>query len=269
MRFPPSVRLIKDVDTLLEACDLVKRYGPVNALDGFSLRVAAGEIVGLVGHNGAGKTTFVEIVSSLIRPDSGTVTIDGKSPSAARGQVGVTPQHLGLYPSITVREHLQLFGRLAGLRRTALTAAIDDLAVALRLTEIMGRKTGVLSGGQQRRTQAATALIHRPPLLLLDEPTAGLDPESADGFCDLLRGLHRELGLTVVMITHDLDTLFDLSSRIAVLADQKVIVSGTTRDVIAYPHPFIHEYFLGGRGQRAMEALHEGAASRPASLSER
>jgi phospholipid/cholesterol/gamma-HCH transport system ATP-binding protein len=120
-----------------------------------------------------------------------------------------------------------------------------------------------------KRVALARALIMDPPLLLLDEPTAGLDPESADGFCDLLRGLHRELGLTVVMITHDLDTLFDLSSRIAVLADQKVIVSGTTRDVIAYPHPFIHEYFLGGRGQRAMEALHEGAASRPASLSER
>jgi phospholipid/cholesterol/gamma-HCH transport system ATP-binding protein len=76
----------------------------------------------------------------------------------------------------------------------------------------------------------------------------------------LLRGLHRELGLTVVMVTHDLDTLFDLSTRIAVLADQKVIVAGTARDVIAYPHPFIHEYFLGGRGQRAMEALHEGSA---------
>jgi phospholipid/cholesterol/gamma-HCH transport system ATP-binding protein len=117
-----------------------------------------------------------------------------------------------------------------------------------------------LSGGMIKRVALARALIMDPPLLLLDEPTAGLDPES---------GLHRELGLTVVMITHDLDTLFDLSSRIAVLADQKVIVSGTTRDVIAYPHPFIHEYFLGGRGQRAMEALHEGAASRPASLSER
>jgi phospholipid/cholesterol/gamma-HCH transport system ATP-binding protein len=120
-----------------------------------------------------------------------------------------------------------------------------------------------------KRVALARALIMDPPLLLLDEPTAGLDPESADGFCDLLRGLHRELGLTVVMVTHDLDTLFDLSSRIAVLADQQVIVSGTARDVIAYPHPFIRTYFLGGRGQRAMEALHEGAASRPAPLTER
>ncbi|HEY2254690.1 MAG TPA: ATP-binding cassette domain-containing protein, partial [Variovorax sp.] len=123
-----------------------------------------------------------------------------------------------------------------------------------------------LSGGMIKRVALARALIMDPPLLLLDEPTAGLDPESADGFCDLLRGLHRELGLTVVMVTHDLDTLFDLSSRIAVLADQKVIVSGTARDVIAYPNPFIHTYFLGGRGQRAMEALHEGTTGRPAPL---
>jgi phospholipid/cholesterol/gamma-HCH transport system ATP-binding protein len=87
--------------------------------------------------------------------------------------------------------------------------------------------------------------------------SAGLDPEGADDFCNLLRRLHQDLGLTVVMVTHDLDTLFDLSTRIAVLADQKVIVAGTAREVIAYDHPFIHDYFLGGRGKRAMEALHE------------
>jgi ABC-2 type transport system ATP-binding protein len=231
MRFPPSVRLIKDVDTLLEACDLVKRYGPVNALDGFSLRVAAGEIVGLVGHNGAGKTTFVEIVSSLIRPDSGTVTIDGKSPSAARGQVGVTPQHLGLYPSITVREHLQLFGRLAGLRRTALTAAIDDLAVALRLTEIMGRKTGVLSGGQQRRTQAATALIHRPPLLLLDEPTAGADLETRQAMLDVVKQRAGE-GAAVVYTTHYLPELTELQASIAVIRNGKIIARGNYDELV-------------------------------------
>src|SRR6202020_942706 len=115
----------------LVAEGLVKRYGRSVALDGFALSVSPGEIAGLVGHNGAGKTTFVEIVSGLTRPDSGYVRIGGKSPSAARGQVGVAPQHLGLYPSITVREHLKLFGRLAGLRPAALSSAIDDMAVAL------------------------------------------------------------------------------------------------------------------------------------------
>ena len=114
----------------------------MTALDGFSLNVAAGEIVGLAGHNGAGKTTFVDIVSGLIRPDSGRVTADGKTPAAARGRVGVAPQHLGLYPSVTVREHLQLFGRLAGLRPVALRSATGDVTTSLRLTYIIDRRTG-------------------------------------------------------------------------------------------------------------------------------
>ena len=114
-----------------------------------------------------------------------------------------------------------------------------------------------LSGGMIKRVALARALIMDPPLLLLDEPTAGLDPESADAFCNLLRSLHHELGLTVVMVTHDLDTLLDLSTRIAVLADQRVIVAGDAREVIAFPHPFIHDFFLGERGQRAMELLRE------------
>jgi phospholipid/cholesterol/gamma-HCH transport system ATP-binding protein len=96
-----------------------------------------------------------------------------------------------------------------------------------------------------------------PPLLLLDEPTAGLDPESSDGFVTLLRSLHRDLALTVIMVTHDLDTLFELSTRIAVLADKRVIVTGPPKEVIAYQHPFIHDFFLGERGQRAMELLRE------------
>ncbi|MBB5873491.1 ABC-2 type transport system ATP-binding protein [Allocatelliglobosispora scoriae] len=216
---------------MLEAFDLTKRYGPVNALDGFSLQVAAGEIVGLVGHNGAGKTTFVEIVSGLIRPDGGSITIDGKSPAAARGQVGVTPQHLGLYPSITVREHLQLFGRLAGLRKAALASSIDDLAVALRLTEIMDRRTGVLSGGQQRRTQAATALVHRPSLLLLDEPTAGADLETRQAMLDIVKQRAGE-GAAVVYTTHYLPELTELQATIAVVRSGRIIARGTYDELL-------------------------------------
>ena len=103
----------------------------------------------------------------------------------------------------------------------------------------------------------ARALVMDPPLLLLDEPTAGLDPESSDGFVTLLRSLHRDLALTVVMVTHDLDTLFELSTRVAVLADRRVIVNASPKDVIAFQHPFVHDFFLGQRGQRAMELLRE------------
>jgi ABC-2 type transport system ATP-binding protein len=216
---------------VLEACDLVKRYGPVTALDGFTLNVSAGEIVGLVGHNGAGKTTFVEIVSGLVRPDSGYVRIGGKSPSAARGRVGVAPQHLGLYPSITVREHLKLFGRLAGLRPAALSSAIDDMAVALRLTEIIDRKTGNLSGGQQRRAQAATALIHRPSLLLLDEPTAGADQETRAAMLAMVKQCAGE-GAAIVYTTHYLPELTELGATIAVVRDGRIIARGTDDELV-------------------------------------
>ena len=114
-----------------------------------------------------------------------------------------------------------------------------------------------LSGGMIKRAALARALIMDPPLLLLDEPTAGLDPDSSDGFVSLLRSLHHELALTVIMVTHDLDTLFELSTRIAVLADQRVIVAGEPREVIAFRHPFVEDFFLGERGQRAMELLRE------------
>ena len=108
-----------------------------------------------------------------------------------------------------------------------------------------------------KRVELARALIMDPPLLLLDEPTSGLDPESADGFCTLLRSLHRDMALTVVMVTHDLDTLFELSTRIAVLAEQKVIVNDVPEKVVAFPHPFIQAFFLGERGQRAMVLLNK------------
>ncbi|MEY9862665.1 ABC-2 type transport system ATP-binding protein [Catenulispora sp. GAS73] len=216
---------------MLDALDLAKRYGPVTALAGFSLTAAPGEIVGLVGHNGAGKTTFVEIVTALTRPDSGRVTIDGKVPAKAKGLVGVTPQHLGLYPSITVREHLELFGRLAGLRKVALAEAIEELGVALRLGEIMDRRTGALSGGQQRRTQAATALINKPPLLMLDEPTAGADLETRQAMLDVVKQRAGE-GAAVVYTTHYLPELTELQATIAVAREGRIIARGTYDELI-------------------------------------
>jgi phospholipid/cholesterol/gamma-HCH transport system ATP-binding protein len=114
-----------------------------------------------------------------------------------------------------------------------------------------------LSGGMIKRVALARSLIMDPPLLLLDEPTAGLDPDRAEDFCELLRSLHRELGLTVVMVTHDLDTLFSLSTRVAVLAEQKVVVTGSPREVMNFPNPFVQSYFLGKRGLRARTLLQE------------
>lgn len=211
---------------MLEAHDLTKSYGDVRALDGFNLTVQAGEIVGLVGHNGAGKTTFVEIVSGLIRADSGRVVIDGVVPRRARGRVGICPQHISLYPPITIREHLRLFGQLAGMRRASLRQEVDQLVAALRLTDFLDRQAGLLSGGQQRRAQAAVALIHRPGLLLLDEPTAGADPETRQALLDVVKQRASE-GTAIVYTTHYLPELTDLDATIAVAQHGRVIARGT------------------------------------------
>ena len=216
---------------MLEAIELTKRYDEVRALDGFSLNVAAGEIVGLVGHNGAGKTTFVEMVSGLLQPDSGTVRVGGRPPAETRGEIGICPQHIALYRPLTVREHLNLYGGIAGLRRGALRAAIDELATALQLTDFVDRRAGLLSGGQQRRTQAATALIHRPGLLLLDEPTAGADPETRSALLDVVRQRAAE-GAAVVYTTHYLAELMDLQATIAVAVRGRVIARGTSAELL-------------------------------------
>ncbi|MCX4750472.1 ABC transporter ATP-binding protein [Kitasatospora sp. NBC_01287] len=216
---------------MLQAIDLTKRYDDVQALAGFSLEAAAGEIVGLVGHNGAGKTTFVEMVSGLLQPDSGVILIDGRTPVRARDRIGISPQHIALYRSVTVREHLRLYGRLAGLRGAALRGEIEDLAVALRMTEFLDRPAGLLSGGQQRRAQAATALIHRPALLLLDEPTAGADPQTRQALLDVVKQRAGE-GAAVVYTTHYLNELTELRATIAVAAAGRIIARGSSAELL-------------------------------------
>ena len=230
------------------------------------LHIDRGEVLSLVGGSGTGKTVLLRQILGLEHPTKGEVSVLGRPPAqlSAMGaaNVGMLFQHGALFSAFSVLDNIAFPLRELKLLPDDLIrdAALVKLQMVGLTPQQATKSPSDLSGGMIKRVALARALIMDPPLLLLDEPTAGLDPESADGFCDLLRGLHRELGLTVVMVTHDLDTLFDLSTRIAVLADQKVIVAGTARDVIAYPHPFIHEYFLGGRGQRAMEALHEGSA---------
>jgi ABC-2 type transport system ATP-binding protein len=211
---------------VLEAVDLTKSYGSVRALRGFTLRAAPGEIVGLVGHNGAGKTTFTTIVSGLLRPDTGRVLVAGREPRRCRHLLGVAPQQLALYPGVTIRETLQLFGGLAGLRRRALAEAIDDTVHALRLAPFVDRYVRSLSGGQQRRVQAAVAMLHRPGLLLLDEPTAGVDPETRAALLDAVRR-RAAAGAAVVYTTHYLPELTDLGATIAVAKQGRVIARGT------------------------------------------
>jgi phospholipid/cholesterol/gamma-HCH transport system ATP-binding protein len=168
-------------------------------------------------------------------------------------------QHGALFSAFTVLENIAF--PLRELKTLPLHLVEEAAMVKLQMVGLKAddakKMPAELSGGMIKRAALARALVMDPPLLLLDEPTAGLDPDSSDGFVRLLRSLHRDLALTVVMVTHDLDTLYELSTRIAVIADQRVIVAGKPREVIAFPHPFVEDFFLGERGQRAMELLRE------------
>ena len=228
------------------------------------LTVERGEIMSLVGGSGTGKTVLLRQMLGLETPAKGKISVLGK-PAAELGKrgaasrVGMLFQQGALFSAFTVLENIAFpLRELKALPSELIReAALVKLQMVGLSADTAGKMPSDLSGGMIKRVALARALIMDPPLLLLDEPTAGLDPESADGFCTLLLALHKAMGLTVVMVTHDLDTIFELSTRIAVLADQKVIVNDVPKEVVAFPHPFIHEFFLGERGQRAMALLRE------------
>jgi ABC-type multidrug transport system ATPase subunit len=229
---------------MLTVSGLAKTYGTQRALGGFSLTVGAGEIVGLVGRNGAGKTTFVEVVSGLVRPDAGRVEIaGGPATRASRRLIGVAPQEQALYLPATVREHLRLFGALAGTRR--LRAAIDRTVEELRLTDVLDRPVGLLSGGQRRRAQAACALLPSPPVLLLDEPTVGADPTTRAALLDAVRRRAAD-GAAIVYTTHYLPELADLAATLAVADAGRVIARGNQADLLAGLPTDIRIGFVGG-----------------------
>lgn len=229
-----------------------------------SLTIAAGELLSIVGGSGSGKTVLLRQMLGLERPARGRVTVLGEPASqlgreGAASRVGMLFQHGALFSAFTVLENIAFPLRELQNLPTALirdAAMVKLQMVGLEPTQA-NKMPADLSGGMVKRVALARSLIMDPPLMLLDEPTAGLDPDSADDFVALLRSLHRELGLTVVMVTHDLDTLFALSTRIAVVADKRIIVSGTPKEVMAFAHPFIHDFFLGERGQRATVQLRE------------
>jgi phospholipid/cholesterol/gamma-HCH transport system ATP-binding protein len=228
------------------------------------LDIARGEVLSLIGGSGSGKTTLLRQILGLQHPTRGSVTVLGQDARlmgqrGAASRVGMLFQHGALFSAFSVLDNIAFPLRELGTLPEELI--VDAALVKLRMVGLEAKHADKmpadLSGGMIKRVALARALVMDPPLLLLDEPTAGLDPEASDSFCALLRSLHKELGLTVVMVTHDLDTLFELSTRVAVLAEQRVIVCAHPREVVAFPHPFIQDYFLGERGQRAMELLRE------------
>jgi ABC-2 type transport system ATP-binding protein len=212
-----------------------KSYDDQHVLLGVDLDIAPGEICGLLGPNGAGKTTLVAIVAGLRTPDAGSVEVDGvdvrRDPQRARRSIGLAPQDLGLYPVATVRENFRVFGALAGLRRRALTERIDEVAAALSLTPLLDQPAGRLSGGQKRRVHTGIALVHQPPLLLLDEPTVGADVETRADLLALVRRLAAD-GAAVCYTTHYLPEVEALAASVAVLEAGRVIARGPIDELV-------------------------------------
>jgi len=218
-----------------------KRYGALRALAGVSLQVSPGEFFGLLGPNGAGKTTLINVIAGLARPDAGRVAVLGADVAAeyrrARRLLGVVPQELVFDPFFTVRETLRLQSGYFGLRRN--DAWIEEVMHHLDLTEKAGTNMRALSGGMKRRVLVAQALVHKPPVIVLDEPTAGVDVELRQGLWQFIRGLNRD-GHTIVLTTHYLEEAEEHCQRIAMLKAGRIVALDTTQNLLASfagPHP--------------------------------
>jgi ABC-2 type transport system ATP-binding protein len=210
------------------------RYGSATALDRVSFDVGVGEICALVGRNGAGKSTLTNIVSGLVRPSAGSVDIDGVRLSnrpAVRSKIGFAPQELALYRPLSVRENLLMFGELAGARRSDLRNRITEVSEAFGLVDMLDRVVHRLSGGEQRRVHSAAALLHRPSVLLLDEPTAGVDIQTRQHLLDAVRSVAAEDGAAVLYTTHYLPEVEALDASVAIIDAGRLIARGSITDL--------------------------------------
>jgi ABC-2 type transport system ATP-binding protein len=228
---------------------LRKAYGAQEALRGVDLDVERGEIVALLGPNGAGKTTLVSIVAGLRRASRGVVEVDGVDALAhsreVRRHIGIALQDTGIYPVVSVRQNLALFGELNGLRRREIRRRVDEVAEALAITDLLGRQAGKLSGGQKRRVHTAIAFLHRPRLLLLDEATTGADVETRKHILDLVQRLAEE-GSAVLYSTHYLAEVTALPATVAILDLGRVIARGNVADLVsAHAVPAVDLTFHG------------------------
>lgn len=218
----------------VETRDLTRRFGPHIALDRVTLAIQPGESFGLLGANGAGKTTFIRLVGGLLLPSEGSVTVDGVSPTtlpaAVQARMGFVMETSRLYPELRVEGFLRFIGGARGLAGPALSEAIERVVERFRIESVVGRLVGNLSKGFQQRVSLAQAFLHEPPLVIVDEPTGGLDPVQKRDVREMLRGLRGER--TVILCTHDLDEAKSLASRVAVLNEGRIVAVGPSDAVL-------------------------------------
>lgn len=260
--------------TMIQVQDLTKYHGTVRALDGVSFHVRRGETVGLLGPNGAGKSTAVKILTGCLQPSSGTVTVAGydlwDQPLAAKRHVGYLPENAPLYAELTVSECLDYAGRLKGIAGKPLTSARGAVVDRCGLRRVAGRRIGNLSQGDRQRVGLAQALIHNPVVLLLDEPTLGLDPAQSQETCALIRELAEDH--TIVVSTHRLAEVTTTCQRIVIISDGRVLAVDTHQSLaqqadksrqvrlrVARPGPKLAGRLLALDGVLAVDAESDGA----------
>jgi phospholipid/cholesterol/gamma-HCH transport system ATP-binding protein len=246
-------------DAVIRVRDLVVSFAGATVLDGLTLDVRRGEILGFVGASGAGKSVLMRTIIGLVPRRAGVIEVDGvdlgAATSAARRAVerrwGILFQHGALFSALTVRQNVQFpireYLRLS--RRLLDEVALAKLEMVGLTPDVCDKYPSELSGGMIKRVALARALALDPDIVFLDEPTSGLDPIGAGEFDELIRTLQRTLGLTVFMVTHDLDSLHTVCDRIAVLADGRVITAGPIPTILASEHPWVKSYFHGKRSR--------------------
>ena len=250
---------LRNEDVVIRVRDVVVGFGEVNILKGLSLDVYRGEVLGFVGGSGQGKSVLMRTIIGLVPKRSGAIEVFGidlgNASIAERQSVerrwGVLFQQGALFSSLTVRQNVQFPMReyLKLSRRMMDEIAMAKLEMVGLKADVCDKYPSELSGGMIKRVALARALALDPDIVFLDEPTSGLDPIGAGDFDDLIRTLSRTLGLTVYMVTHDLDSLHAICDRIAVLADGKVITQGPISTMLASEHPWVKEYFRGKRSR--------------------
>ncbi len=219
---------------IIEVKGIKKYYKKIRAIDGMDLEVEKGDILGILGPNGAGKSTAISIIASLIKPDSGDVLFKGKSilesPVPIREVMGIVPQDIALYPDLSAMENLKFFGRLYGLRGEKLKGRIQEV---LDLLELNGRARDAIkkySGGMKRRVNIGAALLHHPEILIMDEPTVGIDPQSRSHILETVKKLNNN-GTTIIYTSHYMEEAEYICNRIYIMDYGKIIASGTKKEL--------------------------------------
>ena len=224
------------MEPLLRCTDLRKRYGDCTAVDGISFTIAPGETYGLLGPNGAGKTTTISMLCGLLRRDGGEVFVAGRpvdiGATEAKASIGYVPQDLAIYPDLTARENLKFFGRLQRLGGRELDRRVDEILALIDLSDRAKDRVDSFSGGMKRRLNIGIGLLHKPALLVLDEPTVGVDPQSRNAILSSVADLSRE-GMAVLYTTHYMEEAERLCDRIGIIDEGRIKAEGTRRELVA------------------------------------